>query len=242
MTFRLLAAAAFLVWALPAGAQQAVTLEFSDGEVTLVARNAPVRAILAEWARLGGSTVVNGDRVAGPPVTLELTGVSERQAIDIVLRDVAGYMLAPRRAGTAGASVFDRIVILPTSTAPPNVPAPSAVARPFLQRPPVIMRPPVPEVENEPVPEDVPDTDAPIMVPGGELRVPGQTPGGPGQSGVQILSSDEEPDSAPAPAPGSAPPSSSNPFGLPYGSSTTPGTIAPAPPPQPERPGPNPVQ
>ena len=52
-------------------------------------------------------------RVAGAPVTLELTDVPERQALDIVLRSVAGYMLAPRRAGSPGASTFDRIMILP---------------------------------------------------------------------------------------------------------------------------------
>ena len=100
------------------GRPAAVTLQFNDGQVTLSAQNAPVRAILAEWARLGGATIVNGDRVAGPPVTLELTGVPERQALDVVLRSVAGYMVAPRRAGSQGASAFDRIMILPTSTAP----------------------------------------------------------------------------------------------------------------------------
>ena len=31
--------------------------------VTLIAQNAPLRTILAEWASVGGSTIVNADRV-----------------------------------------------------------------------------------------------------------------------------------------------------------------------------------
>ena len=113
--------------------------------MTLSAQNAPVRAILQEWARLGGATIVNGDRVAGPPVTLELTGVPERQALDVVLRSVAGYIVAPRRAGSPGASAFDRIMILPTSVAP-RAPAPAAAARGrAVMRPGVIARPPDPD-------------------------------------------------------------------------------------------------
>jgi hypothetical protein len=137
MAFRVLTVAAILFgWTLPAGAQQSVTLEFSAGKVTLNAQNAPVRAILAEWARLGGATIVNGDRVVGPPVTLQLTSVSERQALDVVLRGVSGYMAAPRAAGSSGASVFDRIVILPVSVAPRNPPPAAAGAgRPGPQRP-----------------------------------------------------------------------------------------------------------
>ena len=54
MGFRALTVAAVLLgWALPLRAQQSVTLQFNDGHVTLSAQNAPVRVILAEWARLG---------------------------------------------------------------------------------------------------------------------------------------------------------------------------------------------
>jgi len=75
--------------------------------------------------RLGAATIVNGDRVAGLPVTLELTAVPERQA------------------GSRSTSAFDRIVILPTSVAPKN-PPPAPVAsvrpRPAVRRPGVIAR------------------------------------------------------------------------------------------------------
>jgi hypothetical protein len=97
---------------------QAVKLEFANGLVNLSASNAPVRAILAEWTRLGGTTIVNADRVTGAPVTLEVQGQSERYVLDLVLRGVAGYMIAARETVGRGASRFDRVMILPTSTAP----------------------------------------------------------------------------------------------------------------------------
>jgi hypothetical protein len=109
--------------------------------VSLRAQNAPIRTILAEWARLGGATIVNGERVAGAPVTLELTDVPERNALDIVLRGVAGYMLGPRRAGTVGPSEFDRIMILPSSVAP-RTPPPTAAAQPRPAIPRAVIRPP----------------------------------------------------------------------------------------------------
>lgn len=112
-----LAATALLVAvaAAPASAQ-AVKLQFSGGRVTLSATNAPLRAVLAEWARVGGATIVNADRVIGAPLTLELTDVPEGRALEIILRSVAGYYAGQRRAGSTAAAAFDRIVILPAST------------------------------------------------------------------------------------------------------------------------------
>ena len=102
---------------------QPLKLEFVNGLVNLSAQNVPVRTILAEWARLGGTTIVNGDRVAGGPVTIEVQGKPERYVLDLVLRDVAGYMIAARQEPGRGASRFDRVMILPTSTAPKTTPA-----------------------------------------------------------------------------------------------------------------------
>jgi hypothetical protein len=105
-------------------------LEIADGFVTLVATDAPLRAILAEWTKVGATRIVNAERVAGPPVTLQLQRVPEQQALAILLRSVAGYLAAPRRAGTAGASQYESVMILATST-PPAGPAaaPAAAAR-----------------------------------------------------------------------------------------------------------------
>lgn len=250
--FRALAVAVLVCVALPVRAQQSVKLQFSGGQVTLSAQNAPVRSILAEWARLGGATIVNGDRVAGPPVTLELSGVPERQALDIVLRSAAGYMLAPRPAGSAGASAFDRILILPTSVAPRNPPPPSAApgGRPAVPRPPVIARPP--EASLEPPVEDSQDdntgepnpqgTQSPFT--GDPRRVaPPVVRRPPLPRATEPNGGAGEPDDADeqAPAQKGVAPTPTNPFGIPFGSSATPGVVSPAPPPQ-QRPAPNRVQ
>jgi hypothetical protein len=136
MKLRMLALAAAIVL-IQAGvaSAQAITLEFLNGRVNLSAQNAPVRAILAEWTRLGGTNIVNGDRVTGAPLTIELQGVPERQALDVVLRGVAGYMIAAREAGGPGASHFDRVMILPTSSAPRTTPTNTATFAPPPPRP-----------------------------------------------------------------------------------------------------------
>jgi hypothetical protein len=108
---------AALLLAAPAGAQQ-VTLQIQNGLVDLEAKGAPLRAILTEWGKVGGTLVVGADRVSGAPLTLTLEGVPEREALAIILRNVAGYMAAPRPALGAGASMYDRIVVLASSSAP----------------------------------------------------------------------------------------------------------------------------
>jgi len=106
-----------LAAALPASAQQ-LTLDIRDGLVTMTATNVPVRQVLAEWARVGGTRVVGGDRIAGAPLTLSFEGLPEAKALDIVLRGAAGYMAAARPVPGAGRSLYDRILVLATSTPP----------------------------------------------------------------------------------------------------------------------------
>ena len=242
MTIRFLAVGALVVasvvGAWPAYGQQAVNLQFSNGLVSLRAQNAPIRAILAEWARLGGATIVNGDRVAGSPVTLELTNVPEGQALDIVLRNVAGYMLGPRRTGTAGASAYDRIMILPTSVAPRNAPPAAAAAapgpRPVLPRP-VLARPQQPQDRIDDVPDDVSADEA------ANQTIPPQFPGvmpqplirGP----VPVAGGTQDAEEATDDQPGiTVVGTQTNPFGIPAGSSTMPGVISPVPRQQPAQP------
>ena len=244
MAFRALTVTAILLgWTCAAQAQQSVRLEFNDGKVTLSARDAPLRAILVEWARLGGATVVNGDRVVGQPVTLELTAVPERQALDVLLRGVSGYMIAPRRAGSSGASMFDRILILPTST-PPSNPAPAVATRPGPQRPTVLARPPRPDpTPSDADPNDADSPDEQDAVGAGppqrpidpRVRPPIQT--NPADPNTAETEEAEEPnDDAPA-----VKPTPSNPFGIPAGSSATPGFTTQQPQGQ-QRPGPARVQ
>ncbi len=228
MSFRVLATVVLLsaLCAVPASAQQSIKLEFKDGRVSLNAQNATLRAILGEWARLGGSTIVNGDRVAGAPVTLELVAVPERQALDTLLRSVAAYMLAPRRVGSVGASTFDRILILPTSAAPRPQPAapgpPGGAPRPLLPRPQVLVNPNIPNDSDadDPSPADVVPQPRVVRPPqplpgnGNVIPVPVAEPDAPGDEPVIV---------------GGTPPGAGNPFGIPAGSSARPGVIAPAP-------------
>jgi hypothetical protein len=122
-----------------------VRLTMQNGRVSLVAKDATVRQILAEWARVGQTTIVNIDRVPGGPVTLELTDLPEARALDVLLRALSGYITAPRAVDAPNLSQFDRIIVMPTlaaarpataSTPPPPVfqqtpaytpPAPAAV-------------------------------------------------------------------------------------------------------------------
>jgi hypothetical protein len=128
----------------PASAAE-LRLEIANGLVTIVATETPLRQILAEWAKVGGTRFVNAERVAGPPVTLQLQQVPEQQALAILLRSVAGYLAAPRRAGGTGASQYDSVMILATST-PPATPAPPAAAARGQVNP--IIRPNPPQLEQ----------------------------------------------------------------------------------------------
>jgi hypothetical protein len=149
-----------LVVALPASAQQ-LTLDIRDGLVTMTATNVPVRQVLAEWARVGGTRVVGGDRIAGAPLTLSFEGLPEAKALDIVLRGAAGYMAAARPVPGAGRSIYDRILVLATSTPPAGGAAATAAGnRPAANRfgvPPAVEPPDqadlatdMPEVNEQP--------------------------------------------------------------------------------------------
>jgi hypothetical protein len=157
MKIPVLVATALALALLPvrANAQQ-MTLQIQDGRVTLDAQNVPVRQILSEWARVGGAKIVNGEKVIGSPLTLQLQGVPERQALDIILRGVSGYMLAARQTA-GGVSAFDRIMILPTST-PPRAAAPTQAGfgNPGMNRP---MMPAQPVQAEEVAEEIVEDGD-----------------------------------------------------------------------------------
>lgn len=140
-------------------------LSIANGRASLIATDVPVRQILAEWARVGDTKVVNGDRVLGPNLTLQMVDRPEREVLDAVLRSVAGYVAAPRNASVGNLSVYDRILILPTSQAPAFNPA--AVSTPTFMPPP---RPVPMPVDDDPV--EQPN----VMPPGAVPMPPGATP------------------------------------------------------------------
>jgi len=120
MQMRLLTATAVVVIAalvaVP-GAAQSVQIELSDGRATVYAQDATIAEILAEWARVGDVTVVDGEQLAASRVTLQLVDVPEGDALRTVLRAAAGYVVAARPDAAGGQSVFDRILVLPASSA-----------------------------------------------------------------------------------------------------------------------------
>ena len=132
-----------------------VRLTMQDGRVSLTAKDATLRQILAEWARVGQTRIVNGDRVPGGPVTLQLTNVSEEQALDTLLRSLTGYVAAPRPTMAANVSRFDRIVVMPTIAAA-AVPAAAATG-------------PTPAMYPQP------GMPTPFMQPGQPQPIPGVT-------------------------------------------------------------------
>ena len=216
----MLAAVLVAVASLSAQAQT-VKVEFLMGKVNLVAQDASLRAILNEWARVGGTRLVNPERLTGGPVTLELVGVPERQALDILMRDVGGYILGPRAALVAGVSSFDRLVVVAAVAGRP-APAgtqPSAAPRPQLGR---VVTP----IEREPIVDDSDDDASPTLrnapIPAARVR-----PGAPVPSpGLPPLPRTLEPATEPArptPTPG-------NPFGAVPGALAAPASVQPSPP------------
>jgi hypothetical protein len=196
----------------PAAAQN-LTLEFQDGRVRLNAQDVSINQILAEWARRGRTTIVNGERVPGPPVTLELQDVSEREALDVILRGVSGYLVAARESSLAGASTYDRIYILATSSRPNNAAAAPQQPQPAFQ------------IQEDDLDEDVqpPGPRGVNQPPGARLPRDIPQPGVAVRPVVPVDDVDEEP--APESRPGPAP---NNPFGVAPGTNrpgvvTTPG-------------------
>jgi hypothetical protein len=214
----------------PAGAQS-VKLEFRDGKVSLITQNASLRAILTEWARLGGTQVVNLERLAGAPVTLQLIDVPETQALDIILRGTAGYIAGQRAAAEPARSSLDRILIVPTAGT-----AASVSARPVATPPPFAgqQRFPQPDPDDDPVSDTPPNDDPPnrgtirMNVPP-NVPIRGNQPNQPASPQPirpeDVNQQEPQPETTPAPA---------NPFGIQTGSSR-PGTITPVPQ-QPQRP------
>jgi hypothetical protein len=167
----MLAAALVAGMAGPTAAGQ-VKLEIRGGFVSLDAKDATPREILLEWARVGQTRVVNAEKVLGGPVTLLLTDVPERQALETVLRSAAGFIAAPRENPQPSLSTYDRIVLMPgmRPAVVPTVGAPAPVAQSPGFRGRTFLQPATPAAD-----EDTTDQNATPQL----LNTPaGQRPGG----------------------------------------------------------------
>ena len=176
-----------------------LTVQIANGRATVIAREVPLRQILAEWARVGNTRVVNGEKLMGGPITLELIDIPEKQALDILLRSAAGYMAAPRPEHLTGASQFDRVIILASSQ--PPAAAPAGPPQPFNNRPAML------QVPRQPPPEEEDDDDG---EPGdqGPMPPPGMMPpGGPFPGGQQRVDHEGQEPAQPitSPRPGMLP-------------------------------------
>jgi hypothetical protein len=103
-------------WSASTALAQQVSLTMNNGHVTLKATNATVRQILDEWARVGGTKVVNAEKIGSQPVTLTLIDEPEGEALETILRSAAGYMLSERTNPAPNGSRFDRIMLMARST------------------------------------------------------------------------------------------------------------------------------
>lgn len=214
-----------------------VKLTMKDGKVTLVAKDVTVKQILTEWARIGQTKIVNLEKIPGGPITVELVDVPEAQALDVLLRSMAGYMAAPRSAGVTNLSNFDRIVVMPTSTPPRASAAPST---PTFQQPQFAQPPqpadddddqrpaapngPIPNQNRGPIFNTVPQPQVvnPQIGPNGQPLFPGAQGAGGQPQGI--------PQGAQPPAGQQPPVSYPGVPSAPYGGVAIPGMVAPAPP------------
>ncbi|MQA31497.1 MAG: hypothetical protein GEU82_16955 [Luteitalea sp.] len=205
-----------------------VRLTIVNGQVTLSAKDATLRQILAEWARVGQTTFVNAEQVAGEPLTIELANVSEEQALDVILRSVSGYLAAPRSESIANGSRYDRVLVMPTSTGT----RPSATPPPAFQQP-QFNPPPIDDEEEEDLDEELPPQVFPNGVQPGQRR-PIFNAFPPVQGGPRRGLPTDGATPAASPAPGSSPGVFATPV-MPAGVAI-PGMIVPAAP-QPGQPG-----
>jgi len=211
-----------------------VQLTMKDGRVSLVARDATVRQILTEWARVGQTKIVNVERVPGGPVTLELINVPESQALEVLLRSLSGYITAPRPVQAATLSRFDRIILMPTLAS--ARPATGSTPPPVFQQ--------TPQFNNQVPADDDGDDDKPVPAAGAP---PIRGPVFNSFPQPQVVN----PQAAPATQPGSAAAPSTPAQGTPaatapatypgmptapYGGVAVPGMVAPPPPAAPGQP------
>ncbi len=161
------ASATVLLAGAPAFADVQVTMQ--DGKVSVIAKDATLRQIMSEWARVGQTKVVNVERIPGGPLTLELKNVTEDQALEILMRPLSGYMAAPRALRSPNLSKFDRILVMPTVAAARAAATASSAPPPTFQAPPTFQPPQAQPDDNDeqaqpqPQPGQVPPGRGPVF-------------------------------------------------------------------------------
>jgi hypothetical protein len=166
--------AVVMAWCAVSTAHADIQFSIRDGRVVLVANNATIADIMAEWAKVGRTKIVNADKIPKDVVTLELRNVSERQVLDILLRTTSGFIAALRDVGDPNASLFDRIIIMPPSAPPPPMNASVAPQNPRAPAPAMpVQEPPPPQLQAAADPNP-PDDPAPQVLMESALPEPPQ--------------------------------------------------------------------
>jgi hypothetical protein len=177
--------------------ERKLLLSFSQGNVTLIAKNVTLREILAEWTRQGGCQFVNADKIAGGVLApLQFENEPELSVLSTLLAPVSGYIVGGRRAGTLGASQFEAVYIVASShptSSPYSGSNSGPIAAPLMNN--------VPDDEIAPV--------MPITPQGQQMQPSGPRPPGP------------------SPMPGMGLPGSAGPGATMPGRSGAPGTTPP---------------
>ena len=219
------AVAALVLAASTASAEVRVTMQ--NGRVTVVAKDATIRQILIEWARVGQTKIVNVERIPGGPITLELTNVPEAQALEVLLRTLSGYITAPRAVDAANLSQFDRIIIMPTLAAARPTVASASPPPVFQQTPQFTQQLPAADDEPDdqrPSPAAVPPANrGPVFNAFPQPQVVNPQPSAPVAFPGAVPAAATPPQQATPPVNTAAPTS-------PYGGVAVPGMIVPAPP------------
>jgi hypothetical protein len=203
MSARLLAAGLAVAVTATTFAQNApkrvLNLAFDQqGNVTLIAENVTVSEILAEWTRKGGGQFINGQKLMTTlAVPVRFENRPEAEVIASLLRSAAGYMIAPRPAGSPGPSRFNTLIV-PTSTA-------TASASSYSSSP---VSSAVPVVSPGAVTDDIPPAN-PIAASAQDAKPPSANPlGMPGYGAppasitiptIQPIGPPNKPDPPPAP-------------------------------------------
>src|SRR5262245_5509445 len=98
---------------LVAGLQSAepARVRFEGACVSVTVANAPLREVIAEWARAGQVKVTGGDLLPNRPVTVSADCIDERRVLDVILEGT-DRILVPREIETAGVSRFAGLLML----------------------------------------------------------------------------------------------------------------------------------
>jgi hypothetical protein len=149
---------AIALGSLVAAQPRPVHVSFDGGRVTIVATDALLADVLAEWSRVGGALIIGADRLPPVRASVNFTGVDEQTAINAIIGSAAGFVVAARDPSSAGVSMFARLVIV-SGSVPAAAPTPThdvdtnlPEAR-FSYAPPVVVEnadaPPMPSSEAQ---------------------------------------------------------------------------------------------